>query len=59
VKLEDLGPPTRCRQCNQLRASDALMYEGPELEPICLECLEQLDPARAQLLKTIQARRAK
>lgn len=57
MKLDQLGQPARCSQCNQLRASDHLMYQGPELEPICLECLEQLDPARAQILKRIQEKR--
>ncbi|MBT9582240.1 hypothetical protein IV102_02755 [bacterium] len=54
-----LGQPARCNQCGQLTPSSDLLYEGPELEPICLACLRQLDPARAQLLETIQQQRRK
>ena len=57
MNLDQLGQPARCSECGQLRESEALLYEGAELEPICLTCLEKLDPARAMLLKTIQKRR--
>lgn len=53
----NLGQPDRCLRCGQLTPSSDLMYEGPDLEPVCLTCLRQLDPARAQILINIQRKR--
>ena len=54
-----LGQPDHCLRCGQLTPSSELLYEGPELEPTCLACLRQLDPARAKILDTIQQQRRK
>lgn len=48
------GEPDHCLRCGQLKPASELIYEGPELEPICLACLQQIDPARAQVLSQIQ-----
>lgn len=53
----NLGKPDHCSKCGQMRTSSDLVYEGPELEPICYDCLRQLDPARASLLEKIQQQR--
>ena len=53
----NLGKPDYCSKCGQMRSSSDLIYEGPELEPICLDCMRQLDPARAALLEKINQQR--
>jgi len=53
----NLGKPDHCTKCGQLRSSSDLIYEGPELQPICLDCMRQLDPARAAILEKINQQR--
>jgi hypothetical protein len=53
----EVGQPDRCRQCGQLYTTDQLIYQGEDLEPICLPCLRQIDPVRAQILANIPRRR--
>ncbi|MGE0489264.1 MAG: hypothetical protein AB7S38_08635 [Vulcanimicrobiota bacterium] len=39
-----------CLVCGQ---QGLTVLEGPELEPICLECLRKADPAKAAVLERI------
>lgn len=52
-----LGQPDVCSRCGQERPSSELIYEGEELSAVCLTCLRQLDPIRAQILERIQGQR--
>jgi hypothetical protein len=53
----NLGKSDHCTKCGQLRSSNQLVYEGPDLEAVCFDCLRQLDPARAALLEKIHQQR--
>ena len=53
----NLGKPDHCSKCGQLRSSSDLIYEGPELQPICLDCMRQMDPALAAILEKINQQR--
>ena len=53
----NLGKPDHCTKGGQLRASSDLIYEGPDLEAICLDCLRQMDPGRAAVLEKINQQR--
>ena len=53
----NLGKPDHCTKCGQLRPGSDLIYEGPDLEAICLDCLRQMDPGRAAILEKISQQR--
>lgn len=40
-----------CPHCGQ---TELVVLEGPDLEPICIDCLAKIDPARAAVLARIK-----
>ncbi len=45
------------RECPRCQRKGLIVLEGPELEPICLDCLKKLDPVRWSILSRIADRR--